>query len=65
MNITPENFKRIPGIFKPVNLEDLFLQGYNQTEGFLKSDKFRLFLEQVDKNEEKSVEQPIASTSQI
>ena len=65
VNITPENFKRIPGIFKPVNLEDLFQQGYDQTEGFLSSEKFKLFLGAVVKEEQSAMEDPVASTSQI
>ena len=68
VNITSENFKRIPGIFKPVNLEDLFMQGYDATDGFLKSEKFRLFLNVVAKDEESQqndTTSPIASTSQI
>jgi len=71
VNITTENIKRIPGIFKPVNLEDLFQQGYDQTEGFLSSEKFKLFLDMVVKEderqrqEEQNSDDPIASTSQI
>ena len=69
VNITAENFKRLPGIFKPVNLDDLFQQGYDQTEGFLKSEKFKLFLDVVVKEQETEQnsmdDDPIASTSQI
>ena len=73
VNITTENIKRIPGIFKPVNLEDLFQQGYDQTEGFLSSEKFKLFLDMVVKEDERQrreeqdsmTDDPIASTSQI
>lgn len=49
INLTSINMKRFYGmIMPPENLEDLFGQGYNQTELFLKSEKFAKFLQDLD-----------------
>lgn len=48
INLTSINMKRFYGmIMPPENLDDLFGQGYNQAEVFLKSEKFQKFLQEL------------------
>lgn len=45
VHLTKNNAKRFVGaVMPPDNIDDLFEQGYNQTEEFLQSEKFKKFL---------------------
>ena len=71
LNVKKNKTEFVAVLVKPnkeiLNDFNLFMQGYDATDGFLKSEKFRLFLNVVAKDEESQNDttSPIASTSQI